>query len=84
MEKAAIHGHLTTYLSELFEVPAEKITPEARLVEDLDLDSIDAIDLIIKLQEVTGKKFKAQEFRSVRTVQDVVDKVHALMGSADA
>lgn len=78
MNKEAIFDHLKVYLSELFVVPAEKVTPDARLVEDLDLDSIDAIDLIVKLQEMTGKKIKPQEFRSVRTVQDVVDKVHAL------
>ncbi len=80
MDKQAIYEKLMAYLYEMFEVPREKITPAALLGEDLDLDSIDAIDLIVKLQEMTGKKIKAQEFRSVRTVQDVVDKVHALSG----
>ncbi|QLH38009.1 MAG: acyl carrier protein [Defluviicoccus sp.] len=79
MDKQAIYEKLMAYLCEMFEVPGEKITPAA-LLEDLDLDSIDAIDLIVKLQEMTGKKIKAQEFRSVRTVQDVVDKVHTLYG----
>jgi acyl carrier protein len=54
----------------------EKITVEARLFEDLDLDSIDAVDLIVKLQEYTGKKIAPTEFKTVRTVGDVVDKLH--------
>ena len=65
------------YLHELFEVPRDKITAQARLVEDLDLDSIDAVDLVVKLQDYTGKKIQAAEFKSVRTVGDVVERVHA-------
>lgn len=79
MDKQAIYRQLKTYLAELFEVPDEKITPDARLADDLDLDSIDAIDLIVKLQTMTGRKIKPEEFRSVRTVQDVVDEVHGLL-----
>ena len=65
------------YLHELFEVPRDKITAKARLVEDLDLDSIDAVDLVVKLQDYTGKKIQAAECKSVRTVGDVVERVHA-------
>lgn len=67
---------LRSYLGELFEVPAEKIVPEARLFEDLDLDSIDAVELVVKLQEYTGKKIAPAAFKSVRTVGDVVDRLH--------
>ena len=65
------------YLHDLFEVPRDKITAKARLVEDLDLDSIDAVDLVVKLQDYTGKKIQAAEFKSVRTIGDVVERVHA-------
>ncbi|MCW5730366.1 MAG: acyl carrier protein [Alphaproteobacteria bacterium] len=68
---------LRTYLVELFEIPPEKIRPEALLLEDLDLDSIDAVDLVVKLQDYTGRKISPAEFKSVRTVQDVVERVHA-------
>lgn len=47
---------LTTILVDEFEIEAEAITPEANLYEELDLDSIDAVDLVIKLQQLTGKK----------------------------
>ena len=76
-----VYQQLHDYLVDLFEVPAEDITPEARLLEDLDLDSIDAVDLIVKFQEITGKKIPAMEFRSVRTVDDVVEKIHDLVSS---
>lgn len=81
MSREETFARLKGYLEEMFEVPAEKITPEAKLFEDLDLDSIDAVDLVVKLQELTGRKFKPEEFKSVRTVSDVLDRVHALVAS---
>ena len=74
-----IYARLQSYLEDMFEVPPEKISREARLFEDLDLDSIDAVDLVVKLQELTGRKFKPEEFKRVRTVGDVLDRVHALL-----
>lgn len=74
-----ILAKLAGYLEELFEVPPERVTLDARLNEDLDLDSIDAVDLVVKLQEFTGRKFKPEDFRSIRTVRDVVDHVHGLL-----
>jgi acyl carrier protein len=79
LSRDEIYERLKGYLEDMFEVPAEKISPEARLLEDLDLDSIDAVDLAVKLQELTGRKFKPEEFKSVRTVGDVLDQVHALL-----
>lgn len=70
---------LIELLHELFEVPVEDITMEASLYEDLDLDSIDAVDLVIKLQELTGKKISPDDFKAVRTVGDVVEQVSALV-----
>lgn len=70
---------LRGYLVDMFEVPPEKITLDARLYEDLDLDSIDAVDLIVKLQESTQRKFKAEEFKTVRRVSDVIDRVESIL-----
>jgi acyl carrier protein len=70
---------LRGYLVDMFEVPPEKVTLEARLYEDLDLDSIDAVDLIVKLQESTQRKFRAEEFKTVRRVSDVVDRVESIL-----
>lgn len=70
---------LSRNLHELFEVPREQVTLEARLYEDLDLDSLDAVDLAVQLQELTGKRIAPAEFKTVRTVGDVVERVHALL-----
>ncbi|MCL1091061.1 acyl carrier protein [Shewanella profunda] len=70
---------LTTILVDEFEVDAEAITPEAKLYEELDLDSIDAVDLVIKLQQLTGKKIQPDEFKSVRTVNDVINAIEGLV-----
>ncbi|MFC6277239.1 acyl carrier protein [Psittacicella hinzii] len=66
---------LTNALVELFEVDAQEITPETNLYTDLDIDSIDAIDLIDFIKRKTGYKLNAEDFRTVRTVQDVIEAV---------
>lgn len=66
---------LQTALVELFEIDPERIRPDANIYEDLEIDSIDAIDLIDHIKKETGHKLMAEDFRSVRTVQDVVDAV---------
>lgn len=77
--KHAIYQEVTELLVKLFEIAPEDITPEARLYEDLELDSIDAVDMIVHLQKKTGRKIKPETFKSVRTVQDVVDAVEQLL-----
>jgi acyl carrier protein len=78
MEKSAIFDVLKQNLEEFFEVPADKIVPTAKLYEDLDIDSIDAVDLIVRLKKYTNKTMTPEMFKSVRTVQDVVDAIHKL------
>ena len=79
MTRDEIFATLSGYLEDMFEVPQDKISLEAKLFEELDLDSIDAVDLVVKLQELTGKKIKPEQFKTVRTVGDVVDRVHDLV-----
>ncbi|MCR9212229.1 MAG: acyl carrier protein [Proteobacteria bacterium] len=79
MTRDEVYESLSTYLEDLFEVPPEDISPSALLYEDLDLDSIDAVDLVVKLQDLTNKKIAPEEFKTVRTVDDVVDRVYALV-----
>ena len=78
MEKSAIFDVLKQNLVEFFEVPADKIVSTARLYEDLDIDSIDAVDLIVRLKKYTNKTMTPEMFKSVRTVQDVVDAIYKL------
>ena len=76
MTKEAIFEQLQAVLHKLFELEQAEITLDARLYEDLDLDSIDAVDLIVHLQSMTQHKFKPDEFKSVKTVSDVVDVIY--------
>lgn len=62
-----------------FEVDPEKLKPETNLFTELDLDSIDAVDLIVRLQQETGKKVNPEEFRQIRTLKDVVTVVAKLV-----
>lgn len=78
MSRDEIYQQITSYLIEIFEVPADKVSPDARLYEDLDLDSIDAVDLIVKLQDLTQQKFRPEDFRAARTVTDVVDRIDSM------
>lgn len=75
--KETIFTELKTIMHRLFEIDEQQIKLETRLYEDLDLDSIDAIDLIVHLQSLTNKKFKPEEFKTVRTIDDVVAVIYA-------
>jgi acyl carrier protein len=74
-----IFNELRSTLAELFELDPARITLDARLSEDLEIDSIDAIDLMDRLRRQTGRKFSIESFRSVRTVRDLVQAIHALV-----
>ena len=79
MTPEEIHEKLRTVLADSFRLDPARVTLEAHLFTDLDLDSIDAVELAIQLQEITGKRVKAQDFKDVRTVGDVVKTVHAML-----
>ena len=79
MDAQGIFQTLKNILVEQFELDPTKITPGARLQEDLDLDSIDAVDMIIKLQELTGRKVSPEDFKGVRTVGDVQRVIEKLL-----
>lgn len=74
-----IYAQVTNILVELFEIDEAAIAPEAKLYEDLDIDSIDAVDLVVELKKWSGKKIQPEDFKSVRTVQDVVNEVEKLI-----
>jgi len=82
MTKDDIFLKLQEVLATSFELDPAKITLESHLFTDLDLDSIDAVELAIQLQTITGRRVKAEEFKDVRTVQDVVETVHQMLQQA--
>jgi acyl carrier protein len=74
-----IYNTLFNIIKDDFEVEAEDISLEANLYEDLDLDSIDAVDLVVKIRQLTSKKIDPEAFKQVRTVEDVVIEIEKLI-----
>ncbi len=75
LNREQVQEILSKALVELFEIDPSKITLTANLYEDLEIDSIDAIDLIDHIKRETGYRLVADDFRSVRTVGDVIEAV---------
>lgn len=84
MTREEIYQQLQSILFENFELEKDRITLEANLYEDLDLDSIDAVDLVIHVQDLIGSKIGPDEFKAARTVNDVIDVVSGLLANRQA
>ena len=78
MDKQQIYEKIRNALVNDFEMDAAKVVPEARLYEDLNLESIDAVDLIVKLKQYIPRNVDPEVFKQMRTLQDVVDGVYEL------
>ncbi|HTV85560.1 MAG TPA: acyl carrier protein [Dyella sp.] len=70
---------LKDVLHDTFEIDPARVSQETHLFTDLELDSIDAVDLAIQVQDMTGMRIKPEDFKNVRTVGDVVTTVRALL-----
>jgi len=84
MTRAEIYNRIVGILVKTFELDPADIKPESRLFEDLDLDSIDAIDMFVELHEVTGRRIDVAVARKIRTVDDIVNLVEAELAQAGA
>ncbi|QEY17418.1 acyl carrier protein [Cellvibrio sp. KY-GH-1] len=82
-DKNAIFEHVVTTLADLFDLDPKEIHLESHLGDDLDIDSIDAIDLVVELKKFVGKKISPEDFKAVRTVEDIVNAVSELMDKAE-
>ena len=80
MTREEVLDHVAGKMAEMFEVDRAGIVESVRLREDLDLDSIDAIDLAVELQALTGVRVEEAQLRKLRTVGDVCDLVERLRG----
>ncbi len=74
--KTEVYENLKQVLIEEFGFDDAQIQPTTRLVDDLDLDSIDWINMAVALEVRTGRKLQEQDLGGIRTIQDVVDVVH--------
>lgn len=64
---------LNGFLQQHFELAPERLRPEADIYQDLDLDSIDAADIVLKFNETFGRSVEIRTFREVRTIAQALD-----------
>ena len=79
MDKQVIFEKIKAALIEDFDLEENRIVPEARLYEDLELDSIDAVDLIVKLKSFLPRNIDPEAFKKMRTLENVVDGIYNLV-----
>ncbi len=75
MQEEEVFKKVSEYLMTQFEIPLEKINPDANLFKDLEMDSIDALDWFAAMQSEIGLPIIEKEVKKIRTVQDVVNYV---------
>lgn len=75
VKRSDLEKRICELMAEGFELPIEKLVPEARLYEDLSLDSLDAVDMLVHLEENLGVKVDGERFMHVRVLQDVFNVV---------
>jgi acyl carrier protein len=79
MTKEEIFSKLQGILSSEFELDKETITMESKLYEDLELDSIDAVDLMVKMKEYVQGKIEPEQFKKAKTIRDVIEILYPLV-----
>ena len=79
MHKDEIFQRIADILHDTFGIERANITPQAMLAGDLDIDSIDAVDLVVQLKPLLGGNLRPEAFKAVRTVQDMVDTTYAML-----
>lgn len=78
MNQQEIINKVNSVMQEGFELAPEKLVPTARLFQDLGLDSLDAVDMLVNLEDSLSIKVDVDRFKNVRTLQDVYELAHAL------
>jgi acyl carrier protein len=81
-DRGEILARVRAAMTELFEIDESRVTLDANLYQDLEIDSIDAVDLVDRLRRETGLKIAAEDFKAVRTVNDLVETVHRLISKS--
>lgn len=77
--KEEIKEKLLEILENDFEIDRAQVSDSSNLFTELDFDSIDAVDLAVRLQQFTDKKISPEEFKQIRTISDVVNAIYELI-----
>ena len=78
MNRDELFAWIADLLAEMFELDRDTLTPSSNLYADLDIDSIDAVDLAVRLKQMTGKRLQPEVFKTIRTIDDVVNALAGL------
>lgn len=78
MDNDQIYSNIKDILVNQFEVDESLVSRDADLFEELEIDSIDAVDLMVQLKALTGKKIPPEQFKEVRTIGDVLNTLSHL------
>jgi len=79
LNRDQLQGWVVDLLADMFELDKSDLTAESNLYADLDIDSIDAVDLAVKLKQLTGKRLQPEVFKTIRTIGDVVAALETLV-----
>ena len=77
MDTQTLYLKIRDILVDDFDVDEARVSMDANLYEELEIDSIDAVDLLVQLKELTGQKIAPETFKDVRTIRDVLDAISA-------
>lgn len=83
MNREQLIAEVNSVMIEGFELEADQLKPDAKIVDDLELDSLDAIDMLVFLEEKINIKVDAERFRSVRTLNDIYDVVEDVIKNSN-
>lgn len=78
MSKDELFAWVTDLLAEMFELEKSTLTLQSNLYTDLDIDSIDAVDLAVRLKQMTGLRLQPEVFKQIRTIDDVIEALSNL------
>jgi len=82
MTRDEIFSEIVEILSDTFELEKSQIKPESTLYEDLDLDSIDAVDIFVQLRDMTGRRPDPETAKQIRTVDELITFVENEIAAA--
>ena len=79
MSRDQLQAWVIDLLADMFELDKAGLTADSNLYADLDIDSIDAVDLAVRLKQLTGKRLQPEVFKTIRTIGDVVAALDSLV-----
>ncbi len=75
---------LNKIFEELFEIDPSLLKPEALFVEDLEMDSLDAVDLIVAIEKEFGVRVSEEDARAIKTLDDIYSAVEKQLALSEA